>query len=404
MDGFATDSPGTDVMSWHDFNEIPNYWSYAQLYVLQDRLFESVRSSSLPAHLFMIAAQSGGYISGQYGYLPIPQSYSFPEITELLASGQIDWRYYVNRGDTPGAADNDDGANVDADETTYTFWNPLPAFPVVANDPSQFGRLTNAAQFLTDAQNGTLPQVSWVIPNLDQSEHPPAAVNDGMNYVTTLINAVMQGPEWSSSAIFVAWDDWGGFYDHVPPPTYQQAGLGIRVGGLVISPYARQGYIDHKTYSFESYLRLIEERFGVSALNARDNNANDMLDAFDFTQSARAPVTLSPTGSPYPPMLQTIQAMPGTLATVNAAYGTYSLARRAGVGLCIAAGRRRLHAKRDRQHGGGPKRAGLRNRGQPGRLYRAQRNRPRNRDHHSHGRGLGYGVDRADCAGPVHCQ
>jgi uncharacterized protein (TIGR03437 family) len=327
MDGFAEDTPGSDVMSWHDFNEIPNYWSYAQLYVLQDRLFESVQSYSSPAHLYMLAAQSGGYITGNGGYLPIPQSYTFPEITQLLASGQIDWRYYVNRGDTPGAADNDDGANVDADETTYTFWNPLPAFPIVANNPSQFGRLTNAAQFLTDAQNGRLPQVSWVIPNLNQSEHPPAAINDGMNYVTTLINAVMQGPEWSTTAIFVAWDDWGGFYDHVPPPVYGAAGLGIRVGGLVISPYARQGYIDHKTYSFESYLRLVEERFGVNSLNARDNNANDMLDAFDFTQAPRAPVILNPGGSSsYPPTLQIIQTMPGTLAAVNAAYGTYSLA------------------------------------------------------------------------------
>jgi len=235
MDGFASDSPG-DSMSWHDFHEIPNYWSYAQLYVLQDRLFESVQSYSLPAHLYMLAAQSGGYLGGNFGYLPIPQSYSFPEITELLTSGQIDWRYYVNRGDTPGAADNDDGANVDADEKTYTFWNPLPAFPAVATDPTQFGRLTNAAQFLADAQNGTLPQVSWVIPNLDQSEHPPAAIVNGMSYVTTLVNAVMQGPEWSTAAIFVAWDDWGGFYDHVPPPVYGQAGLGIRVGGIGHQP------------------------------------------------------------------------------------------------------------------------------------------------------------------------
>ncbi len=324
MDGFisqATPPPG-DVMGWHDFNEIPNYWSYAKLYVLQDRLFESVLSYSLPAHLYMLAAQSGGYV----GFLPIPQSYSFPEITELLQSGQIDWRYYVNHGPTPGAGDGLDGANVDADETTYSFWNPLPAFPLVANDPNQFSRLTNAAQFFTDAQNGTLPQVSWVIPSYQQSEHPTAAVNDGMNYVTTLINAVMHGPEWNTTAIFVAWDDWGGFYDHVPPPMLDQYSLGIRVPGLVISPYSRQGYVDHKTYSFESWLRLIEERFSVNALNSRDNNANDMRDAFDFTQAPRVPVILDPLGSPYPPAPQAIATLPGTVATVNAAYGTYSIA------------------------------------------------------------------------------
>jgi uncharacterized protein (TIGR03437 family) len=324
MDGFVGQGGGAqgDVMGWHDSREIPNYWSYAGLYVLQDRLFESVLSYSLPAHLYMLAAQSGGYV----GFVPIPQSYSFPEITELLQSGRIDWRYYVNRGPTPGAGDGEAGETVEADETTYSFWNPLPAFPLVANDPNQFGRLTNAAQFFTDARNGTLPQVSWVIPNYQQSEHPSATVNDGMNYVTTLINAVMQGPEWPTTAIFVAWDDWGGFYDHVMPPSLDQFSLGIRVPGLVISPYSRQGYVDHKTYSFESWLRLIEERFGVNALNSRDNNANDMIDAFDFTQAPRPPVILDPNGSPYPPPPQSIATMAGTLAAVNSAYATYSLA------------------------------------------------------------------------------
>ena len=168
----------------------------------------------------------------------------------------------MNRGKTAGAADGG-AADVDSDETTYTYWNPLPAFPAVKNDPTQFSRLTDATQFYTDAQNGTLPQVSWIIPNSTLSEHPPASVATGMDYVTGLVNAVMNSPQWNSTAIFIAWDDWGGFYDHVDPPKVDQYGLGIRVPGLVISPYARQGYVDHKTYSFESWLRLIEERFGA---------------------------------------------------------------------------------------------------------------------------------------------
>jgi phospholipase C len=171
-------------MGWHDAREIPNYWNYARLYVLQDRLFESITSYSLPAHLYMLAAQSGGYIgTGQSK----PTSFAFAEITELLTSGKVDWRYYVNRGKTAGAADGGT-ANVDSDETTYTFWNPLPAFPAVKNDPAQFSRLTDAAQFYTAAQNGTLPQVSWIIPNSTLSEHPPASVAAGMNYVTGLVN------------------------------------------------------------------------------------------------------------------------------------------------------------------------------------------------------------------------
>jgi len=324
MDGFIAGSsqkPG-DVLGWHDYREIPNYWSYASLYVLQDSLFESITSYSLPAHLYMLAAQSGGYIgTGQ----PQPQSYSFAEITELLGSGKIDWRYYVNRGKTAGAADGG-AADVDSDETTYTFWNPLPAFPVVKNDATQFARLTNATQFYTDAQNGALPQVSWIIPNSDLSEHPPASVATGMNYVTGLVNAVMNSPQWNSTAIFIAWDDWGGFYDHVDPPKVDQYGLGIRVPGLVISPYARQGYVDHKAYSFESWLKLIEERFGVIPMTARDNTANDMADAFDFTQQPRPPVLLNLNGSPYPPTPQNLLHPAGTLVATNSAYGTYALA------------------------------------------------------------------------------
>ena len=339
MDGFiagSTQKPG-DVMGWHDYNEIPNYWNYARLYVLQDRLFESITSYSLPAHLYMLAAQSGGYIGTGQAY---PLSFSFSEITELLGSGKIDWRYYVNRGPAAGAADGG-AADVDADETTYTYWNPLPAFPTVANDPTQFSRLTDATQFYTDAQNGTLPQVSWIIPNSTLSEHPPASVATGMNYVTGLVNAVMNSPEWNSTAIFIAWDDWGGFYDHVDPPTVDQYGLGIRVPGLVISPYARQGYVDHKTYSFESWLRLVEERFGFTPMTGRDNTANDMADAFDFTQQPRPPLVMDPNGAPYPPTPQTLTHPAGTLAAINSAYGTYALAPEAiaslyGSGLAAA--------------------------------------------------------------------
>jgi phospholipase C len=324
MDGFIAGStlkPG-DVMGWHDYRELSNYWNYARLYVLQDRLFESITSYSLPAHLYMLAAQSGGYIgTGQ----PKPVSYSFSEITQLLGSGKIDWRYYVNRGMTAGAADGGVAA-VDSDETTYTFWNPLPAFPAVRNDPTQFSRLTDATQFYTDAQNGNLPQVSWIIPNSSLSEHPPASVATGMNYVTGLVNAVMNSPQWNTTAIFISWDDWGGFYDHVDPPKVDQYGLGIRVPGLVISPYARQGYVDHKTYSFESWLRLIEERFAVTPMTGRDNTANDMADAFDFTQQPRPPVLMNANGSPYPPAPQNQAHATGTLVAVNSAYGTYALA------------------------------------------------------------------------------
>jgi len=130
-----------------------------------------------------------------------------------------------------------------------------------------------------------------------------------MAYVTGLVNAIMECPDWNSTAIFISWDDWGGFYDHVPPPRIDQYGLGIRVPGLVISPYAKENYIDHNTYSFESWLKIVEERFDVQPMTARDNNALDMINSFDFTQQPRAPIILSVTrgGSAYPLLLQQIK-------------------------------------------------------------------------------------------------
>jgi phospholipase C len=198
------------------------------------------------------------------------------------------------------------------DPGQHTYWNPLPAFPKVWDDPNQRSRLVDTARFYQDARLGTLPQVSWIQPYFGNklSEHPAfrGGVRAGMAYVTGLVNAIMQGPEWNSTAIFITWDDWGGYYDHVIPPFVDEYGFGIRVPGLVISPYAKQGFIDHNTYSFDSWLKIVEERFGVASMTARDRNALNMMDAFDFTQVPRAPVILSPAleGSPYPQPLQTI--------------------------------------------------------------------------------------------------
>lgn len=297
-----------DVMGWHDYREIPNYWNYAHLYVLQDHMFESVASYSLPAHLYMLAGQSGGY-TGYYQLLP--WTYNFQEITELLTSGRIDWKYYVTSGKVPDTLDGHvvgSSADQTQDPDTYTLFNPLPAFPKVQDNLSQRSRLVDTYRFYQDAKEGTLPQVCWIIPSDPVSEHPPSSIRDGMAYVTGLVNAVMESPDWNTTAIFISWDDWGGFYDHVPPPNVDRYGFGIRVPGLVISPYAKQGYIDHKVYSTGSWLKIVEERFGVPSMTNRDASAIDMTDAFDFTQKPRRPVILNATraGSPYPWPLQKI--------------------------------------------------------------------------------------------------
>lgn len=304
--------PGTDprdVMGWHDYHEIPNYWNYARLYVLQDRMFSSAATFTLPNRLFLIAGQSGGYVG--HGQIR-PTHFDFPTITQELSRHHIDWKYYVTSG---RRVNGDDGRAVgsEADQlevpTTFSFFNPLPAFREVQTDPEQRRRLVDTSRFYLDARTGHLPQVCWIAPTEEVSEHPPYSVRVGMAYVTGLVNAVMEGPDWPTTAIFIAYDEWGGFYDHVPPPRVDEYGLGPRVPGLVISPYARQGYVDHRIHTPASWLRIVEERFGLPPLTRRDATADDMIEDFDFTQKPRPPVLLAATtrGSPYPQPLQPIQ-------------------------------------------------------------------------------------------------
>jgi phospholipase C len=202
--------------------------------------------------------------------------------------------------------------------TTPGIWNPLPIFEDVQKD----GQLTNILplnSYFTAAQSGTLPAVSWITPSQADSEHPPASVHQGQAYVTAIVNAAMKSPDWDSTAIFLQWDDWGGFYDHVVPPKVDDNGYGLRVPALVISPYARKGYIDHQVLSSDAYLKFIEDDFLAGArLNPKTDGRWDprptvredakilgnMMEDFDFNQTPRSPVLLPtnpPTDSPSIP-------------------------------------------------------------------------------------------------------
>jgi phospholipase C len=157
------------------------------------------------------------------------------------------------------------------------------------------------------AKAGTLPKVSWIVPSGSDSEHPPSSVHRGQAHVTAVINAAMRSPDWGSTAIFLSWDDWGGFYDHVRPPRADAEGYGLRVPGLVISPYARRGYIDHQVLSFDAFNKFIEDDFLNGArLNPRTDGRPDprpnvreslpilgnLAKEFDFAQPPRRPVIL----------------------------------------------------------------------------------------------------------------
>ncbi len=183
-------------------------------------------------------------------------------MTYLLHKDHVSWGYYVVSGTEPDC-ENPAAvtcAPVGQKANTPGIWNPLPWFDTVKAD-HQLGNIQSVDKFYSAAKKGDLPAVSWVTPSNAVSEHPPSAVSNGQSYVTSVVNAVMKSPDWNSTAIFLGWDDWGGFYDHVVPPAVDQLGYGLRVPGIVISPYAKQRYVDHQTLSFDAFDKFIEDDF-----------------------------------------------------------------------------------------------------------------------------------------------
>ncbi|GAC1391209.1 MAG: hypothetical protein NVSMB46_02890 [Candidatus Saccharimonadales bacterium] len=391
----------TDVMGYHNGEDIPNYWAYAKNFVLQDKMFQPNASWSLPEHLFMVSewsakcSQAGNpqscvnelqspgnpsdfgagaqknlikscqndtratacqkalegagittdmasqlrmliaqnckasdNISQCEGALQnttiperlkqrlitaarklVPPDYAWTDMTYLLHKNNVSWGYYVFNGTEPDCQ-NDSAttcAAVPQNAKTPGIWNPLPYFDTVKQD-GQLNNIQSLTNFYDQAQKGTLPAVSWIDPEGSVSEHPPALVSAGQAYVTGLINTIMKSPDWNSTAIFLSWDDWGGFYDHVVPPTVDQNGYGLRVPGIVISPYAKQGVIDHQTLSHDAYNKFIEDDF----LNGRRldpktdgrpdprptirenvSQLGNLVKDFDFSQLPRKPLILS---------------------------------------------------------------------------------------------------------------
>jgi phospholipase C len=316
----------SDVMGYHDWHELPNYWAYARHFVLQDHLFQSDASWSLPAHLYLVsgwsarcrrgggpmscrgAVQAPGSPPGSPGNRTgVPPDYAWTDLTYLLHVHHVSWRYYVAKGNQPDCADSAMFcAPVPQSARTPGIWNPLPWFDTVRAD-HQLGDVAPLTAFFAAARRGDLPAVSWITPAQAVSDHPPARITASQAYVTSLVNAIGRSRDWWSTAIFLAWDDWGGFYDHVRPPKVDAQGYGLRVPGLVISPYARRGFVDHQTLSFDAYLKFIEDDFlHGQRLDPRTDGRPDprpdvredepilgnLVRDFDFTQRPRPPLLL----------------------------------------------------------------------------------------------------------------
>jgi len=297
MDGFVWAEGSPYTAGYLDGHDIPNYWAYARHFTLCDRFFSSLMGPSFPNHVYTVAAQDGGITNNVVTVADLkkdlddPDGFSFASMVTLFTKTHLSWKYYVEtRPVPPGLKDRNYVRYPDPKH--FSLWNPLLGFKAIRDNPSRMAHLVDLKEYFRDLQSGTLPQVSWIVPDLQDSEHIPATPEQGMWYVTKLINALMESQYWKDSAIFLTWDDYGGFYDHVEPPQVDAFGYGPRVPTIVISPYAKPNYISHYVYDFTSTLKFMELRWGLGHLTARDDRANDMLDCFDFDQSPNPKLTI----------------------------------------------------------------------------------------------------------------
>jgi phospholipase C len=292
---------GVDVADSQFYKaDIPNYWAYAKHFTLADHFFSTIRGPSFPNHQFSIAANDGNSAENpntvySWGCDSSPASrvltiatngtrqfaypcFNYQTLADLLDIKGISWKYYAPGQGQPGY-----------------IWSAYDAIKHIRNGTEWSNHVVNYRQFSHDAATGQLPAVSWLIAPWEDSEHPPASACVGENWTVAQINAVMSNPQlWAQTAIILTWDDFGGFYDHVPPPKGPNSYLeyGFRVPTIVISPYARPGYIDHTQYDFDSILKLVEQVFGLPTLGNLDARANSLLGSFDFQQHPQAPLQL----------------------------------------------------------------------------------------------------------------
>jgi phospholipase C len=316
-DGFSSQLPPQYQLRPYSFaplSEVQPYDDMATQFVFGDNMFHTQQAGSFPAHQYIVSAsgealpmttdimssdpfhsssgdkaQAGcdgpadGAVDtinqqdGSAGPTPRP-CFNKPVLTDFLDLQGVSWRYY-QVGTGPG------------------LWHAFDAIRHVRYGPDYANVVTPPATILSDVATGALPGMSWVMPaDSKHSDHPGNRSNEGPSWVAAVVNAIGGSQYWNNTAIVVIWDEWGGFYDHVPPPmmnNYME--LGFRVPLLVISPYAKQGYVSHVQYEFGSVIAFAEETFGIrkGALGATDVRANDLADAFDFTQQPRPFVTIS---------------------------------------------------------------------------------------------------------------
>jgi phospholipase C len=327
MDCFDTLDLGLMLQAYVQYtqNQIPNYWAYAERFVLADRFFTGVYGPTGVEHLDSVAAQTDRFIDherenppGQFGTNGVPREFCHDDTERAyslkkLRPGQIDRVGEVQNEGAGGRfmrkftylrrACTNIRILPDELEAADVSWAYYLGDNLYVETPSwirhwAFGpmmeNVKSDERFLLDARAGKLPAVSWLVPDTPVSEHPPDSVCAGENWTVKVMNAIQRSPDWRHTAVVITWDDFGGFYDHVAPPHVDEYGMGPRAPMLLISPWARRGHIAHQTLEFASVLKMIETIWGLPALTERDANASDMLDLFDFSGRPNPRLILQP--------------------------------------------------------------------------------------------------------------
>ena len=310
MDGF-NQSDAADHGAYTQFlpEDLPNYWHWAEQFVLLDNFFTSAHGPSFPNHLFTIAARSGGaYENPAQDRAQLARRHRETGLFKAWGCDSLS-DAFVGVKDAGGNTDRvfpcfdleTAGDLLDRKKIPWAYysatpyqngylWNAFSAVSHVRHNPERWARHCFPVDDLVgDIREDRLPPVTWVTPRFEVSDHPEYSLCWGENWTTKVLNAIMASPTWKETAVFLTWDDYGGFYDHEPPPQIDVFGFGIRAPMIMISPYAKHGHVSHELAEFSSPLRFIEDNWGLPQLADRDRRATPLLDSFDFDQRPRPP-------------------------------------------------------------------------------------------------------------------
>lgn len=286
MNGFVRalnlrNQDGRLAMGYYDERDLPYYWNLADEYVLFDRFFSSAAGGSFINHMYWVTGRG-------LDERPIDRGLDeYPTIFDRLEAAGVSWKFYVQNYE-PGL----NYRTVDdypSDRAAQVVWVPLLNFDRFLDNPDLNRKIVNLDEYWDDLEQGTLPAVTFIAPS-GPSEHPPGSLLAGQRFVRSLIQGLMRSSHWDSSALLVTYDDWGGWYDHVPPPQIDEHGYGFRVPAYLVGGYARRGFIDSTELDYTSILRFIEDNWQLRSLARRDARANSIINAFDFSQPPREPV------------------------------------------------------------------------------------------------------------------